>query len=112
VDGTSAAKYLTAHHIAYTAVTAIDQEHAYGLLDSGKADAIVFDAPVLEHHLQSSGSSSEVVVGGIFQHEDYGIAVPNGSPLRKLINAGLLDMRADGTYDEIYARYFGQQSGG
>jgi polar amino acid transport system substrate-binding protein len=108
VEGTSASRYLTLHKIGYTAVAAIDDEHAYTPLDEGRADAIVFDAPVLEHHLQSSGSSGEVIVGGIFQHEDYGIALPNGSPLRKLINATLLEMRADGTYDQIYARYFGQ----
>ncbi len=110
VEGSSAAKYLKARGIDYQAVSAIDT-NAYALLDQGKADAIVFDAPVLEHHLQSSGNPDQVVVGGIFQHEDYGIAVPNGSPLRKLLNASLLEMRADGSYDQIYARYFGQQSG-
>jgi polar amino acid transport system substrate-binding protein len=110
VDGTSAAAYLKKHNIAFTAVKAIDE--AYPELDGGEADAIVYDAPVLEHRVQVTGSSNEIVVGGIFAHEDYGIAMPTGSALRKKVNTALLDMRSDGTYDQIYSRYFGAGTGG
>ncbi len=110
VEGTSAAAYLKKHDIAYTGVTTI--EEAYPRLDAGEVDAIVFDAPVLEHRLQASGSGNEIVVGGIFAHEDYGIAMPTGSALRKKVNTALIDMRSDGTYDQLYSRYFGTGTGG
>ncbi len=109
VAGTSSERYLQAHSLRYNTVATIDQ--AYVELDSGRAEAIVFDAPVLEHRVQVTGGGSEIVVGGTFAREDYGIAVPAGSPLRKLINTTLLDLHADGTYDQLYARYFGQQPG-
>lgn len=104
VGGTAAA-YLKAHSIPFTGVGSI--EEAYPMLADGKVDAVVFDAPVLEHHVQVTNTARQIVVGGIFAPEDYGIVFPTGSPLRKKVNATLLDMRDDGTYDEIYAKYFG-----
>ncbi len=43
-----------------------------------------------------------------FAAEQYGIAVKKGNAdLLGKINKGLADIRADGTYDRIHARYFG-----
>jgi polar amino acid transport system substrate-binding protein len=110
VTGSSAADYLTAHAITFTSVPTIND--AYRQLDSGRVDAIVFDAPVLQHHIKLTGSTNETVVGGIFARENYGIALPTGSALRKKINETLLDITADGTYDELYAKYFGDANSG
>jgi polar amino acid transport system substrate-binding protein len=96
--------YLTAHAITFTGVPTIND--AYQQLDSGKVDAIVFDAPVLQNHLKLTHSTNETLVGGIFTRENYGIALPTGSVLRKIINETLLDITADGTYDELYSKYF------
>ena len=105
VAGSSAAAYLRAHAVAFIEVPTIDD--AYPRLDAGQVDAIVFDAPVLQHRAKVTGSSTEILVGGVFAREEYGIAVPTGSPLRKKINTTLLDITADGTYEELYSRYFG-----
>lgn len=110
VSGSSAAAYLRAHAVAFTEVASI--EDAYPRLDSGQVDAIVFDAPVLQNRAKVTGSSTEILVGGVFARENYGIALPTGSPLRKKINTALLDMTADGTYEELYGRYFGDTSTG
>ena len=110
VTGSSAAGYLTAHAITFTGVPTIND--AYRQLDSGGVDAIVFDAPVLQHHIKLTRSINEALVGGIFARENYGIALPPGSALRKKINETLLDITEDGTYDEIYARYFGDANSG
>ena len=69
---------------------------------------MVFDAPVLQHHLQVTGSDRQMLVGSVFRREDYGIALPSGSSLRESLNATLLEMRADGGYDRIYEHYFGK----
>ncbi|HEY6422680.1 MAG TPA: transporter substrate-binding domain-containing protein [Pseudonocardiaceae bacterium] len=37
---------------------------------------------------------------------------PAGSALRKKINETLLDITADGTYDELYSKYFGDANSG
>lgn len=105
VAGSSASNYLAAHAITFTGVPSIDD--AYRQLDAGKVDAIVFDAPVLQNHIKLTGTAKEILVGGIIARENYGIALPPGSPLRKKIDETLLDITEDGTYDEIYSKYFG-----
>jgi polar amino acid transport system substrate-binding protein len=43
-----------------------------------------------------------------FVPEQYGIAVKKGNTeLLDKLNKGLADIKADGTYDKIYAQYFG-----
>jgi polar amino acid transport system substrate-binding protein len=106
VEGSTAATFLTGRRIAFTGVENADA--AFARLERGEADAMVFDAPVLQHHLQRTGSSHLVLVGSVFQREDYGIALPTGSPLREPVNETLLEMRADGTFDRIQEYYFGR----
>ncbi|MBV9649741.1 MAG: transporter substrate-binding domain-containing protein [Pseudonocardiales bacterium] len=98
-------RYLTTHAITFTGEPTIND--AYQQLNSGAVDAIVFDAPVLQHHLKLTRSTNDTLVGGIFNREEYGIALPTGSPLRKKINEMLLDITEDGTYDQLYSEYFG-----
>jgi polar amino acid transport system substrate-binding protein len=105
VTGSSAAGYLKTHAITFTGVPTIND--AYQQLDAGEIDAIVFDAPVLQNHIKLTRSTTKTLVGGIFARENYGIALPTGSPLRKKINETLLDITEDGTYDELYSKYFG-----
>ena len=50
VTGSSAAAYLTAHAVTFTGVPTIND--ACRQLDSGRIDAIVFDAPVLQNHIK------------------------------------------------------------
>jgi hypothetical protein len=46
------------------------------------------------------------VVGPIFRPQKYGIAIAEGSALRKPTNEALLELYDDGTYEKIYARWF------
>ena len=79
---------------------------AYEALESGKLDAIVFDAPVLTYYSVTAGRGKVEVVGPVFKKEAYGILLPQGSELRKPVNAALLKMRESGTYDALYRRWF------
>ncbi|NTU80268.1 MAG: transporter substrate-binding domain-containing protein, partial [Chloroflexales bacterium] len=81
-------------------------EDAYALLDQHKAQAVVYDAPVLLYYAVSEGKGKAQVVGRIFREEGYGIALPPGSSYRKAINEALLQIRQDGTYDTLYQRWF------
>jgi polar amino acid transport system substrate-binding protein len=79
---------------------------AFTALETGKLDAVVFDAPVLLYHAATAGRGKVRVVGTVFKRENYGILFPRGSDLRKKINEALLTMREDGTYDTLYNKWF------
>ena len=106
VSGSTARQFLAKRRIDVEEVETA--ETGFARFENGKADAMVFDAPVLQHHIQITGSDHLALVGTVFQREDYGIALPAGSPLRKSINATLLEMQADGSYDRMHEHYFGR----
>jgi len=78
------------------------------MLMQGQVQAIVFDAPTLQYWAARRGKGVLQVVGPLFRPEKYGIAVAEGSPLRKQINAALLQLYEDGKYEEIYNKWFSQ----
>lgn len=104
VEGSTAAKYLIARNLGFVGVKSIDE--AYDLLEQGQVDAVVYDAPVLAYYSATGGQGTVRLAGPIFQEETYGIALPTNSPLREPINAALLRLRQDGTYEQIYQRWF------
>ncbi len=103
--GSTTFKYLTDRDIQPVAFERI--EEAFRALELGKLDAVVFDAPVLLYHVATAGRGKVRVVGQVFRRENYGILFPPGSPVRKIVNAALLKMREDGSYDALYERWFG-----
>jgi ABC-type amino acid transport substrate-binding protein len=104
VDTTTSQRYMQFQGIPSRAVKSVDD--AFAALDKGEADALVYDAPVLQHYALKS--SKLHVVGPVFNPEAYGIAVQQGSPLREEINRVLLEIREDGTYERLRLKYFGQ----
>jgi polar amino acid transport system substrate-binding protein len=83
-------------------------------LESGGVDAAVIDNGVLVNYVtHNPGSKLRLVNDAEFQPEQYGIAVRKGnSDLLAKINKGLAEIKADGTYDKIYAAYFGGGASG
>ncbi|MFA5951376.1 MAG: transporter substrate-binding domain-containing protein [Hyphomicrobium sp.] len=79
---------------------------AYAALAAGTADAVVFDAPVLQHYAAHDGKGKVRVVGPVFRKEDYGIAFKPGNQLRREINAALLTMKEDGSYQALHDKWF------
>ena len=104
VRGTVAADYLTEHGLPY--MDAASGDDAYKLVLQGEVQAVVFDAPTLQYWATTRGNGSVRVVGPIFAPEKYGIAVADGSSLRKQINGALLQMYEDGRYEELYKKWF------
>jgi polar amino acid transport system substrate-binding protein len=105
VAGSTSEEFLLVEQMHYTTMERIDD--AYEALLKDQADAIVFDSPVLLFYAEHQGYGLVKVVGPIFQEEDYGIALPAGSPLRKPINSALLRLQSSGRYDTIYKKWFG-----
>jgi polar amino acid transport system substrate-binding protein len=108
VAGSTSEEFLLTEQMHYTTVERIDD--AYEALLNDQTDAIVFDAPVLLFYAEHQGYGSVKVVGPIFQEENYGIALPAGSPLRKPINTALLRLQSSGRYDTIYKKWFGSKN--
>ncbi len=108
VKATTSARYLSQVHIAPVQVDRI--EDAYPLLEREEVDAIVFDSPVLQNFASSTGRGKVRVVGPLFQREDYGIAMNDGSPYRRMINRSLLSLIEDGTFDQLRTKWFGSDA--
>jgi ABC-type proline/glycine betaine transport system substrate-binding protein/ABC-type amino acid transport substrate-binding protein len=105
VEKSTAADYLAGQGIP--AVKVEDVDHAYPLLESGEVDAIVYDAPVLQHYASKAGKGKVKVVGLLFQEQNYGIALQVQSPYREKINIALLKLIESGAYQEIVDKWFG-----
>jgi polar amino acid transport system substrate-binding protein len=105
VNDTTAAEFLSQHQLNFVGVDRI--EEAYAKLLNDEVDAIVFDAPVLLYYAAHQGKGHVVVPGKIFHLEKYGIAVPNGAPLREDINLVLLQLYQDGTLETLQQKWFG-----
>jgi polar amino acid transport system substrate-binding protein len=78
-------------------------------LENGGIDAVVADNGVVIHYVaNNAGSKFKTVADPSFVPEQYGIAVKKGNTvLLEKINKGLANIKADGNYDKIYAKYFG-----
>ncbi len=107
IEGSTGARFLNAQNIRHTTVKSADE--AYVRLMNDSADALVYDSPVLLHHALGPGAGKLRVVGGVFNPEHYGIAFQHKSELREDVNRILLQIREDGTYDALYAKYFGER---
>ena len=79
---------------------------AYEALQNRDVDAVVFDSPVLLYYAANDGKGRVHLVGTPFRKEDYGIIFRPGNPLRRQVNATLLQLREDGTYQQIYDKWF------
>ncbi|WP_027180556.1 glutamine ABC transporter substrate-binding protein GlnH [Maridesulfovibrio bastinii] len=78
-------------------------------LMSGGADAVMFDSPVVSNFIRKAGKGQVKVVGPIYQGQSYGIAFPKGSKLVAKVNAALKTLRENGTYRDLYVKWFGTE---
>lgn len=78
-------------------------------LEAGGVDAVVADNGVVIHYVANNpGGKFKTVSDKEFVPEQYGIAVKKGNAeLLGKLNEGLKAIKADGSYDKIYAQYFG-----
>jgi polar amino acid transport system substrate-binding protein len=106
VPGTIAADYLTERGLPFLNVN--NANEGFRMLMDGDVQAIVYDAPTLQYWAGRLGNGTLAIVGPVFRPEKYGIAVANGSALRKSINEALLAMYEDGSYERIYGKWFAQ----
>ena len=75
-------------------------------LETGGIDAVVADNGVVVNYVNNAGKKFKTVNDPAFAPEQYGIAVRRGNAdLLARLNQGLAAIKADGSYDRIYATY-------
>lgn len=89
-------------------IPAKDIEDAVNNLLSKQADAVVADAAVLQAYDFNNPRLPLRVVGRVFEVENYGFAMPIGSPLRMPLNRELAKMQESQEMQTILAGYFGE----
>jgi polar amino acid transport system substrate-binding protein len=78
-------------------------------LEAGGVDAVVADNGVVIHYVANNpGGKFKTVSDKEFVPEQYGFAVKKGNAeLLGKMNEGLAALKADGSYDTIYKKFFG-----
>ena len=78
-------------------------------LAGGGVDAAIGDNGVIAYRV-AQNAALKTVEDPAFPTEGFGIVVKKGDkPLQDKLNAGLAAVRADGSYNEIYKKWFGKE---
>lgn len=91
-----------ANVVPYDEMTAV-----FAALQGSQADAIVADLPVVQYYVKTAYTDMEIMAE-IPTGEQYAIVVSKDNPgLTAQLNEALAALKANGTYDEIYNKWFG-----
>lgn len=91
-------------------VTFDSNNDTYLAVQTGAADATVNDLSTLQYYISTEGQGKLKVVGDLLTGDDYGLSVPSGhTETLEAVNAALLEIAEDGTYTEIYKKWFGEE---
>lgn len=78
-------------------------------LANGNVDAVINDKPVTLYAFKTGNLKGLKVVGETLTEEYYGIAAPKKSTNVEAINKGLDTIIKDGTYAQIYKKWFNEE---
>lgn len=78
----------------------------YSALESGRIDAVIYDAPSLSYYAQTKGADRVHVAGPAFNITNLAMATRTASPLRELVNRSLLKLDQDGTQRDLRVKWF------
>jgi polar amino acid transport system substrate-binding protein len=107
VKASTATKFLMEKEISSLEKETVKE--AIQALENNEVTAVVYDSPSLEYFAKQNGGDKFVLVGGLLTTEDYGIALPKNSELRKLINQELLKIQESGQYSKLREKWFGSK---
>jgi polar amino acid transport system substrate-binding protein len=84
-------------------------EAMYQALLDRKVDAVLMGSATLGYYAKHEGLGRVRLVGPEIDKADVGFVVALDSPLRKRVSNALLALHEDGTYQRIYAKWFGSE---
>ncbi|WP_368505636.1 glutamine ABC transporter substrate-binding protein [Alkalihalophilus sp. As8PL] len=85
---------------------------AYQNVIQGRADAVIYDIPNVQYYASTEGGGQLKTIGEPLTGEEYGIAFPKGSELRDIADEALTTLMEDGTYADLYEKWFGERPEG
>lgn len=87
-----------------------DSPTMYQAVVGGQVDAVFDDTPIMASNIKDTGLAMKLVDGTGNEPASYGFAIFNvdNQELVDMFNAGLANIKANGTYDEIVAKYLGE----
>lgn len=108
-SGTTSVTYLKENHPDAKIEPFPGIVEAYMDLQAGRVDAVMYDMPNVKYYVKKEAANDLKVVGDVLNGEEYGIAFPKGSELRDKVNEALKTLIENGTYDDLYEKWFGER---
>jgi polar amino acid transport system substrate-binding protein len=105
VASSTAVDYLRAHQARVQEFQRTDE--MFQALLNKRVEAVVLGAPVLLYYATHEGKGRVKVVGPEFDVAPVAFTFQTESPLRKEVNGALLELRENGTYQQLYDKWFG-----
>ncbi|MEK3889193.1 transporter substrate-binding domain-containing protein [Bacillus sp. FSL K6-3431] len=81
---------------------------AYMDVKEGRLDGALYDLPNVLYYISQEGDDKLKTVGDVLEGQSYGIALKKDSEIVDDVNKALESIIADGTYADIYEKYFGE----
>ncbi|MFM2482059.1 transporter substrate-binding domain-containing protein [Celerinatantimonas sp. YJH-8] len=104
--GTKSVAYLREHFPKIKRMEVETNESMFNALASKRAAAVITGRPAALLYAKKTGHSR--VLDEMVSHEEYGIVVSKKEPeLTAALNKALDELKADGTYSKIVAKWFG-----
>ena len=107
VQGSATIDYLVGQRIRYHSF-ASPQDGLKAMADK-RIDAFVYDKPLLAWIVLQDFSSSAEMLEAVFDPQNYGIALPLGSPLRRELDITLLETIRSDWWKQTLFRYLGEK---
>ena len=107
LNGSTSDAFLSSNRVRHQTVETLPE--ALQLLVRGQADAVVHDAPILQYLSAELHSGALRVLPRVLQRQDYGIALPQGSPAREQVNEALLQIIRSDAWQDRLEQYLGHR---
>ena len=109
--GTQGAAYADSlkDEYGFTVTSFEDSPTMYQAVLGGQCVACFEDTPIMQASIKDGGLALKVLENTATEGAPYGFAIfnPNSQELLDMFNAGLANIKANGKYDEIIAKYLG-----
>ncbi len=105
-EGSTAQEYVASTGAVMLSFARLDT--AYHRLQQGNLDAVVHDRPILLYYAANQGRGRVTVLQTTFSQQDYGIALPENSPLDEQFNREILRLKEDGRLQGLHDKWFGK----
>jgi len=105
VAGSTTSMFLDVRGLTHIEFAGLDELIA--AFEDEKIEAVVFDGPILAYYASEQSGGDARVLERVYRPENYGIALPEGSPLREDVNQVILRFRENGTFAELRNTWFG-----